>query len=199
MDIDHVRATGAVLLVALAWSGIGFMRSHGSIHERPRDGRARAFLVVAALLHWSWLLAGLVLLARRRGIFQETAFVHGEDALARGAGALLFALGNLLYFMARRALRANLQLAATAPREGNTLVTAGPYARIRHPIYLGEILIATGLALVVGSWIFLAIAAALILLLPSVISREEEQLAQAFGDAWSAHALRTHRLLPGVW
>jgi protein-S-isoprenylcysteine O-methyltransferase Ste14 len=199
MAIDHVRATGAVLLVALAWSGIGFMRSHGSVHERPRGWAARAFLFFAALLHWCWLLAGLVLLARRRGIFQDTAFVHGEDAVARGAGALLFIAGNLLYFAARRALRSNLQLAATPPRDGNTLVTGGPYARIRHPIYLGEILIALGLALVVGSWIFLAIAAVILLFLPAVIAREEGQLAAAFGGAWDAHALRTRRLIPGIW
>jgi protein-S-isoprenylcysteine O-methyltransferase Ste14 len=42
-------------------------------------------------------------------------------------------------------------------REEHCLVTTGPYARIRHPIYLALMGFLTGIALVTANWFFIAL------------------------------------------
>lgn len=77
------------------------------------------------------------------------------------------------------------------------LATEGPYALVRHPLYLGSFLIALGLAQIMEDR--LAIAATMILYwaiyLP-VIRGEERALAQRFGVSWRDYNARTGMVLP---
>jgi protein-S-isoprenylcysteine O-methyltransferase Ste14 len=80
------------------------------------------------------------------------------------------------------------------------LQTGGPYHFIRHPGYAGYLLLCLGLG--VGFNSYLGLAAGVILLLPGLIYRmyvEEELLINQFGDEYRAYAVRTKRLIPGVW
>lgn len=73
----------------------------------------------------------------------------------------------------------------------------GPYRYVRHPVYLGLILILAGIALRLGSW--LGVAATILLFLPAVIYRaflEEEALALRFGKEWDEYRMRTGLLVP---
>lgn len=81
--------------------------------------------------------------------------------------------------------------------EGHKLITVGPYARIRNPIYTGMLglLVATGLA--VSHWI--GLLAALVLFGIGTVIRvrsEERLLCQAFGDEFEACARRVPVLFP---
>lgn len=83
---------------------------------------------------------------------------------------------------------------------GHTLVTAGPYRRLRHPSYTGALACFYGLGVGLGSWAsLLVIAMAVTAAFARRIQVEEAVLAQAFGPAWDAHARRTWRVLPGLW
>jgi protein-S-isoprenylcysteine O-methyltransferase Ste14 len=79
-------------------------------------------------------------------------------------------------------------------RAATRLITSGPFAWSRNPIYLANtmLLIGVGLAFGIG-WLVLTapFAAGLTLLL--AIKREERHLAQQFGDDWKAYAARTGR------
>jgi protein-S-isoprenylcysteine O-methyltransferase Ste14 len=82
--------------------------------------------------------------------------------------------------------------------EARRLVTRGPYAFIRHPIYLGEMVATAGLALQ-----FRAPWAELLLLLLFIfqflrMQNEERLLLGVFPD-YAAYMARTARLLPGVY
>lgn len=81
------------------------------------------------------------------------------------------------------------------------LVTAGPYAYVRHPSYLGTLLSYLGIAVLFDSVI--GALALVFLVMPAMIfrSRKEDQLlVQRFGDAWKKYQSQTPwRLIPRVW
>lgn len=81
--------------------------------------------------------------------------------------------------------------------QGHELVTSGPFARVRHPIYsaLLGMLVATGLAL--GSPLATLAAVAVYVLGTHLRARREERLlAELFGETYLAYARRVPRLLP---
>ncbi len=57
---------------------------------------------------------------------------------------------------------------------GHTVVTTGPYAIVRHPMYLGALFYIAGTSLVLGSWWGLAMVPVLALLLVIRIGIEED-------------------------
>src|SRR3954451_22819326 len=84
-------------------------------------------------------------------------------------------------------------------REAQAVIDRGPYRLVRHPGYIGSILVWVGSRLAVN-WL-IAVATALVLLLVYAyrINAEEEMLADHFGDAYEAYQARTWRLVPFVW
>src|SRR3954463_1970188 len=82
-------------------------------------------------------------------------------------------------------------------RPGHRLITAGTYARIRHPMYSAILGWMTSLGLVAGSWVPLVFAALCALNFILRIRPEEQMMLQAFGDEYRDYMKRTGRLLPG--
>jgi len=85
-------------------------------------------------------------------------------------------------------------------QQGQTIVREGPYRKLRHPSYSGNLLMGFGFGLAFGSWVGAVVCAALTLvaMLPR-IRAEEETLRAAFGDAYRGYSRETWRLIPGLW
>ena len=81
-------------------------------------------------------------------------------------------------------------------RCGHRLITAGPYARIRHPMYTAILGWLTSLGLVSGSWVPVVFASLSALNFMLRIPPEEEMMLQRFGDEYRAYMKRTGRLIP---
>jgi len=84
--------------------------------------------------------------------------------------------------------------------EGHKLITEGPYAYIRNPIYTGMLgmLIATGLAL--EHWIALIIAIVVFVVgLVIRIRSEEKLLRSAFGEQFEKYACHVPAVIPGIY
>jgi protein-S-isoprenylcysteine O-methyltransferase Ste14 len=79
--------------------------------------------------------------------------------------------------------------------EARTLVTTGPYALVRHPLYLAEELAAVGILIQVFSPAAIAILTAHLLLQLQRTRNEETVLRAAFPD-YAAYAARTPWLIP---
>jgi protein-S-isoprenylcysteine O-methyltransferase Ste14 len=79
------------------------------------------------------------------------------------------------------------------------VVSSGPYAWVRHPLYVSSILTQLAYPIAVGSlWAFVP-ALAIVGLLVWRTSREDETLRTEL-PGYAAYASRVrHRLLPGVW
>lgn len=110
-------------------------------------------------------------------------------------GALLLSAGFALrvwatwHFYQRR-----MRVIVLEPQ--SDLVTDGPFALSRNPLYLGgNLFMFLGAALVLGSTG--GVALTLVGLIPTnlMIRREERQLEARFGDAWRAYASRVRRWL----
>jgi protein-S-isoprenylcysteine O-methyltransferase Ste14 len=112
-------------------------------------------------------------------------------------GTLLFLGGLLLYLWGLRALGGMF-----APSSGfgvrlperMRLVTWGPYAVVRHPMYAAVITTGMGMLLLYRTWAALAFAISMLGLAVRA-RREEKVLGQAFGQEWAAYARR----VPAFW
>jgi protein-S-isoprenylcysteine O-methyltransferase Ste14 len=76
------------------------------------------------------------------------------------------------------------------------LVTTGPYARIRHPLYLAMFGWAAALGLLTANWVFVAVAVLSIAGTMARIPKEEQMMLEAFGDEYKAYMQRTGRFFP---
>ena len=78
----------------------------------------------------------------------------------------------------------------------SALVTYGPYRFTRNPMYLGFVLILTGMAILMGSLTpFFVVLAFWLLLDRLFISLEEQRLAAKFVARWDMYKSRTKRWL----
>jgi len=76
------------------------------------------------------------------------------------------------------------------------LVTDGVFARSRHPMYLGMVLIAGGVAVLLGTILpFVVVLAFAVWLDVRFISAEERMLAETFGTSWQCYRKRVRRWL----
>jgi protein-S-isoprenylcysteine O-methyltransferase Ste14 len=80
------------------------------------------------------------------------------------------------------------------------VITAGPYRWVRHPSYLGLLLIIAGIGFVYGNWLSLAsLVLAFLVALVYRIRVEEAALASTLGAAYTTYASSRKRLVPFVW
>lgn len=114
-------------------------------------------------------------------------------------GVSLEAVGILLRVWARATLGRyyTLTLKTTSKQ---SLVDWGPYRRVRHPGYLGYLLMWIGIGAVSTSVI--AVAAVFVLTGSAYVYRinnEEELLRAALGESYEEYAKRTDRLVPFIY
>jgi protein-S-isoprenylcysteine O-methyltransferase Ste14 len=101
-------------------------------------------------------------------------------------GIPLYLAGLMLYLNAMRVLGAGYHPSGefgVVVAEDDELITGGPYAYLRHPMYLAVIMAAFGGLLVFRTWamvLFVISCVGLIFL----AQREEQVLGQAFGELW---------------
>jgi protein-S-isoprenylcysteine O-methyltransferase Ste14 len=121
-------------------------------------------------------------------------FLHPRDGGAvRHSVADLLLIGGLLWSLwSLRTLGRSLSLIAQA----RTLVEAGPYRWIRHPLYTGEIVSTVGIALSVGTFPAFALVLLLIVLQLYRAICEESVLRASFPE-YRAYCERTSRIVPG--
>jgi protein-S-isoprenylcysteine O-methyltransferase Ste14 len=110
-------------------------------------------------------------------------------------GALLAAAGATLVVVAARGLGRGLT-PFPRPAPGAELVSHGIYARVRHPIYGGVMLLALGWALLTASLVALLLSAVLIVFLVLKARHEETRLAEAFPGYEEYRSRTPRRFLP---
>jgi len=123
----------------------------------------------------------------------------GSTALMlAAAGSLLVIAGVALVVRSRAELGSAWSLVPKADQDTG-LVTTGPYRLVRHPIYLGFTLIATGQALAFGSWPALLVVLSGIAPTFAWRARSEEGLLdRTFGDRYALYRKRSKLLIPHV-
>ena len=82
---------------------------------------------------------------------------------------------------------------------GHHVISSGPYAFVRHPMYSGAVLFMLGIALLLGSWWGAAMTPVFAILLGIRTRIEEKTLVAGLPDYANYMARVRYRLVPGLW
>jgi len=105
-------------------------------------------------------------------------------------------LGGLAFAVwARRHIGRNWSATVTL-KQDHELVTSGPYALVRHPIYTGLLFGFLGSAIALGQWRGLLAAAIVYVALLRKYKLEERWMCERFGIAYDAYRARVKALVP---
>ena len=110
---------------------------------------------------------------------------------------ILILLGYVIVFLALRENRYASRIIEV--EQGQTVISSGPYAIIRHPMYLGALPLYTLSPLALGSYWAMIPA---ILMIPVIVARirnEESVLARDLNGYQEYMQRIRYRLIPGVW
>ncbi len=144
------------------------------------DVHGIAKLVLRLRYHESsrqWFAVLFVLLVSLLGHTTPLLFVVGTTIAAFGAAIRLWASGHV--------------------KKNRVLATDGPYAYVRHPLYVGNILLLAGFSVASGLWwSYLLMAFLLWFYYPPAISYEDNKLRNLFGEQWEAWSRDIHALIP---
>ena len=119
--------------------------------------------------------------------------------LGTAAVTVLMGCAIGLFAASSTALGRNWSLVART-RSDHVLVRHGPYAYIRHPIYLGMLFFLLGLAAALGHWLQLIVAVPVFLAGTIIrISVEDGLLERSFEDEFRAYRRATPALFPKLF
>lgn len=130
--------------------------------------------------------------------FLILAVVFAEPVLwGLVTGFLLICVGESLRFWAVSV--AGGETRTTLVPYGTSLVTGGPFAYLRNPIYVGNLLIYSGVGIMsmgMFPWLLLAGLFCFVIQYALIISYEEDFLRSRFGSTYEAYAAKVHRFVP---
>jgi protein-S-isoprenylcysteine O-methyltransferase Ste14 len=162
----------------------------GSPFQRAQKTWDKVFMAVVMVLYFGWItLIGL----------DERWAISRMPTWLQWVGALLVALSMYVVFLTFRENTYAAPVVKIQRERGQTVVTTGPYAVVRHPMYAGGLLIFLGTPLQLGSWLGLVASLVLIPVLSVRIVMEERAL-RAELDGYADYAERVRwRLIPRIW
>ena len=162
----------------------------GSPFQRTQKTWDKIFVVVLMVLYFGWLV--LIGLDARWGISRVPLWLQA-------LGALGVALSTYVTFLTFRENSYAAPVVKIQRERGHRVVSTGPYAYVRHPMYAGGLLMFVGMPLQLGSWLGLAAVALLVPLLAFRMVMEERTLAAEL-DGYRDYAKRVRwRLVPRIW
>ena len=181
-----------ILLVGLALFGLlVFIRSGGPQDEAgSKRSRLSILGIIVQMLAFFGVGLGLVVIA-----YAPTSPQALEQA---GATLALVGITCWIFAASKRALGRNWSIVART-RSGHELVTWGPFAYVRHPIYSALFVWLLAMAVAFGHYWGLIFGVPLYWIGTLLRIREEERLLRAqFGADYDAYARRVKRFVPGI-
>jgi len=178
--LSWVFSEVAILIVTRTRSGEGEIKDRGSL-----------------LIQWIAMIASINLGVRFGDSHAPTMFDGAEWIQFASLAFMIFGLAIRWTAVVSlgRSFSANVAI-----RTEQRLQTDGLYRFVRHPSYLGLLLLLIAIGLHTRNWIGFAIV-----VIPTTaalsyrIHVEEQALRAAFGDVYAVYISRTKRLLPGVY
>jgi protein-S-isoprenylcysteine O-methyltransferase Ste14 len=198
---SHFVERAAVLASALIyWGGVFIQARRVRRHigkapnTRPRGAKERLLWAGWFVVIVAWM--ALPFLARHDAAWLGLRLVSPLPAsLALGLGLWLLAAGYAGTLWCYAAMGDAWRIGVNRAERSN-LVTRGPYARVRHPIYLFQMVMLAGVVVLLPT----AVAALVFLFhLACVLVKaldEEAYLLGTLGPAYRDYLARTGRLLP---
>ena len=137
-----------------------------------------------------WIVAGLDL---------RYSWSSGIGPAAQIGGMLMVIAGHALVVWATGVNAFFSQIVRIQTERGHTVVDDGPYHVVRHPAYVGAILLVLSAPIMLGSWWALIPGVICAVLMIARTSLEDKTLLAEL-SGYKEYAQHTrYRLLPGVW
>jgi protein-S-isoprenylcysteine O-methyltransferase Ste14 len=157
---------------------------------RAREERTQQKLIIK-LTSLLWLITFVL-----PGLDQRFGWSSVPTWVAIGADVVVL-FGYFIFFLT---LRENSYAGRTIQvDDGQTVITTGPYALVRHPMYLGVSFMLMAGPVALGSW-WAALPALLTpLFLVLRIADEEDALVEELEGYEEYRKTTPYRLIPGVW
>lgn len=163
-----------------------------SVEERKEFGKAEIVMSCAILGYF----ASTILYLLNLPWFAWTQITN-YPVLARWIGVLLaFVSTPLLWWIHKtldRQYSACLQI-----KESHLLITEGPYAHVRHPMYTVLNMFSFGVSLLTANFLMIGLSILIIIPFPFVMQKEERMMLETFGEKYSEYMERTGRFFPRV-
>jgi protein-S-isoprenylcysteine O-methyltransferase Ste14 len=168
--------------------------SYGPAEIKQTTGSQRRLAAAGRRLFGKRLFIGLAVALIGIALLSPKPFFGPGNRVTQGI-AILLVLGGLAIRAWGSGSAGTHTRSATiqAPR----LVTGGPFAYVRNPIYTGTMCLGFGMALLIGDPLaFLLAAIAFAILYFSIVPAEEHFLQQQFGAEYSRYCEAVPRLIP---
>ena len=189
MILLRIYLLAGLVIHKLVWEVL--KRRQGDGVSRPRAPRPLSVLLVKTVK------VGILLGIAVQTMTADLLPIAEDATTVRMAGVIIYTAGLLVAIVSRLQLGSNWSdIEAAKVLRDQAVVAKGLYRYIRHPIYVGDLLLLIGLELSLNSW--LVIAALLIspVVLWQAIS-EEKMLVRSL-PGYSAYCMRTKRFIPFV-
>lgn len=162
------------------------------LERRMRMKEKEAAQGVVIKLAWACLLLAILL----PGLDHRLEWSH-VPAVAVVAADVLVLLGYALIFLVFRENSYASRIIEV--EQGQRVIATGPYATVRHPMYVGVLVMYLCTPVALGSWWAVIPALPLVPIIAARIRNEEKVLVAEL--AGYAEYMRTtrYRLIPGVW
>ncbi|UPK38792.1 isoprenylcysteine carboxylmethyltransferase family protein [Bradyrhizobium sp. 186] len=156
--------------------------------DQPAADKVFMAVFVVAMLAWLALMG----LDRRQ-------LASDMPVALQALGFVLFLLSMLFTLWVFRENSFAAPVVKLQAQRAQRVISTGPYAHVRHPMYSGMILFFAGAGLLLGSWWGLAMVPLFLVLFAVRIRIEERTLREGL-PGYSDYVTRVrYRLLPGVW
>lgn len=185
-------AAGLVTLAIALWQGVWRGLRHPA---GRRTGQADKILRAPLLLIFGAIWIGVCFVLWRP---IPLKLAMSARLVALSLGTLLYFSGQALYLWGAKTLGGMYKPSSGLGVQldiGHRLLTHGPFAHVRHPLYLGLQLAALGGLLVYRNWTFVFVLVNFLGLFIRA-RREEQALAAEFGEQWTEYSRQVSAWIP---
>jgi protein-S-isoprenylcysteine O-methyltransferase Ste14 len=184
-----------IVIITIAFL-YGFFEYYLSFRQRQkikivRKGDKRSLWVLLISITIGYLLSFSIATTKIGRIY------HWNILFALGISIII--VGLMIRIISIRTLKQYFTYSVTKV-ENHELIEKGFYKFIRHPGYLGQLLIFTGISISLSNWLSVIFMFLLTFIgYTNRIRVEEKFLIDQMGDKYSDYQMRTKRLLPKIY
>ena len=186
--VPHVAVKWIWIVFVVFWLLAAFVQKR-NVRRQPVGSRLIQVSIIALVL------SPFFFESRRVGFLYR--HLYPNLLVVQYFGLLLLLLGFGFAVWARIVLGRNWSGIVTV-KENHTLITRGPYAWVRHPIYTGILLALLGTGITLGTFLNLLEVPVVAFALWLKLRTEEKFMFETFGEQYTVYCRQVKALIPHV-